>query len=316
MPNVLSFLFSRNRPRLSYVYSQDYWMWPAGKHVFPVKKYRILHERLAARGARREDFLKPQPPPDKDLLLVHTPKYIQKLKTGGLSPAEVMTLELPFSTDLVKFAWLTVGGTILTAEEALRKGLAFHIGGGFHHAFPDHGEGFCLLNDVAVACLKLKVQGRIGKAMIVDCDLHHGNGTAAIFAKEKFVFTFSIHQMDVYPAEKPPGTVDIGLWAGDGDQEYLAALNSYIPRIYLDFAPDIIFYLAGADPYQDDQLGGLKLTKEGLKERDRLIMENARRLRIPVAVVLAGGYASELDDVVDIHLNTAVAAGRALRRFS
>ena len=315
MPNLLSFLFSRSGPRLSYIYSPDYWMWPTGKHVFPVKKYRLLHERLAARGARREDFLKPSPPPDKDLLLVHTPKYIHKLKTGGLSQAEIMTLELPFSVDLVKFAWLTVGGTILTAAVALDKGLAFHVGGGFHHAFPDHGEGFCLLNDVAVAILKLKVQGRIKKAMVVDCDLHHGNGTAAIFAKEKFVFTFSIHQMDVYPGDKPPSDLDVGLWAGDGDEEYLAALRATFPRLYLDFKPEVVFFLAGADPFQGDKLGGLKLTMEGLRERDRIVIENARRLHIPVAVVLAGGYAAELEEVVDIHLNTSAVAARALRRF-
>jgi acetoin utilization deacetylase AcuC-like enzyme len=316
MPNLLSRFFPRSRPRLSYIYSQDYWMWPAGKHVFPVKKYRLLHERLAARGARGEDFLRPHLPPDKDLFLVHTPKYIHKLKTGGLSQAEIMTLELPFSADLVKFAQLTVGGTILTSQEALRRGLALHIGGGFHHAFPDHGEGFCLLNDVAVALLKLKVERRIAKAMIVDCDLHHGNGTAAIFAKEKSVLTFSIHQMDAYPADKPPSSVDVGLWAGDGDEEYLAALKAHLPRLYFDFGPDIVFYLAGADPFGEDRLGGLKLTKEGLRERDRVVIENARRLRIPVAVVLAGGYAAELEDVVDIHLNTVSVAARVLRRFS
>jgi len=315
MPNLLSFIFSRNRPRLSYIYSQDYWMWPMGKHVFPVKKYRLLYEKLAARGARREDFLTPQPPSDRDLLLAHTPKYIHKLKTGGLSPAEIMTLELPFSAELVKFAWLTVGGTILAAEVALRQGLALHVGGGFHHAFPDHGEGFCMVNDVAVAVLKLKVERRVAKAMIVDCDLHHGNGTATIFAKEKSVFTFSIHQMDVYPADKPPSSLDVGLWAGDGDEEYLAALNAHLPRLYMDFKPDIVFYLAGADPFQGDKLGGLKLTKEGLRERDRVVIENARRSRIPVAVLLAGGYAAELEDVVDIHLNTSAVAAKALRRF-
>jgi acetoin utilization deacetylase AcuC-like enzyme len=193
--------------------------------------------------------------------------------------------------------------------------LALHVGGGFHHAFPDHGEGFCVVNDVAVAVLKLLVERRVAKAMVVDCDLHHGNGTATILAKEKSVFTFSIHQMDAYPADKPPSSLDIGLWAGDGDEEYLAALTVHIPRLYEDFKPDIIFYLAGADPFQGDKLGGLKLTKEGLKERDRVVIENARRLRIPVAVLLAGGYAPELEDVVDIHLNTSDVAAKALRRL-
>jgi acetoin utilization deacetylase AcuC-like enzyme len=315
MPNLLSFLFPGGRPRLSYVYSPDYWMWPTGKHVFPVKKYRMVYERLASRGARGEDFLKPRPATEKELLLVHTPKYLRKLKTGGLSHAEAATLELPFSHELVRFAWLTVGGTILAAEQALAKGLAVHIGGGFHHAFPDHGEGFCLLNDVAVSCLKLKVERKIRRAMIVDCDLHQGNGTASIFSRQGFVFTFSIHQMDVYPAEKPPSTLDVGLWSGDGDEEYLAAMNAYFPRLYREFEPDIVFYLAGADPFLGDRLGGLKVTREGLRERDRIVLENARRMGIPVAVVLAGGYALDVEDVVAIHLNTISAAEKALRRF-
>ncbi|MBM3297042.1 MAG: histone deacetylase [Candidatus Aminicenantes bacterium] len=315
MPNFLSLLFSGRRPRLSYIYSPEYWMWPTGKHVFPVKKYRMVYEQLVSRGARREDFLKPRPATEKELLLVHTPKYIRKLKTGGLSHTEAAVLELPYSQDLVRFAWLTVGGTILAAEEALRCGLAVHLGGGFHHAFPDHGEGFCMLNDVAVACLKLKVERKIRKAMIVDCDLHQGNGTASIFSRQGFVFTFSIHQMDVYPAEKPQSRVDVGLWSGDGDEEYLAAMNAYFPRLYREFEPDIVFYLAGADPYLGDQLGGLKVTREGLRERDRLVLENARRLGIPAAVVLAGGYAADVEDVVSIHLGTIAVAERALRRF-
>ncbi|MBN2200142.1 MAG: histone deacetylase [Candidatus Aminicenantes bacterium] len=315
MPNILSFLLPLGRQRLSYVYSPEYWMWPTAKHVFPVKKYRMVYERLASRGARREDFLKPRPATEKDLLLVHTPKYLRKLKTGGLSHAEATALELPFSPDLVRFAFLSVGGTVIAAEQALRCGLAVHLGGGFHHAFPDHGEGFCLLNDVAVSCLKLKVERKIQKAMIVDCDLHQGNGTASIFSRQGFVFTFSIHQMDVYPAEKPPSTVDVGLWSGDGDEEYLSAMNAYFPRLYREFAPDIVFYLAGADPFVGDQLGGLKVTREGLRERDRIVIENARRLGIPLTVVLAGGYAADVEDVVAIHLNTISVAQKTLRRF-
>jgi acetoin utilization deacetylase AcuC-like enzyme len=157
---------------------------------------------------------------------------------------------------------------------------------------------------------------RVGRALIVDCDLHQGNGTAAVFASRKDVFTFSIHQMDIYPSEKPPGSLDVGLWSGQGDAEYLAALRAHVPRIYTEFRPDLILYLAGADPYEKDQLGGLLLSKTGLKERDRVVMEGARRLRIPIAVVLAGGYASEIEETVEIHLNTIRVAQRIQRIYS
>jgi len=298
------------------VYSNEYWMFDTGKHVFPLQKYRLVYENLLAMGARKEDFLRPRPAPDEDLLLVHTPRYLKHLKAGTLASAEVQALELRFSPDLVRFALLSVGGTVLAARKALEDGLALHIGGGFHHAFPDHGEGFCVLNDVAVAGEKAIAEGRARRVMVVDCDLHQGNGTAAVFAGRPDVFTFSIHQMDAYPAEKPPGTLDVGLWAGDGDEAYLAALRSHVPRVYREFRPDLVLYLAGADPYEKDQLGGLLLTKTGLKERDRIVIEGARRLGIPVAVVLAGGYASEIGDTVAIHLNTIRVAQRVERVLS
>lgn len=312
---ILSWLFPGRKFPFKFVYSKDYWMVPVGKHVFPVKKYRLVHERLLAMGAGRDNFRLPRLASDEDVLLVHTARYIKKLKSGTLSGLEQQALELPFSAALVHFAWLSVGGTILTAELALSEGMAIHLGGGFHHAFPDHGEGFCVLNDVAVALEKMKREGRIERAMIVDCDLHQGNGTASIFGGKRYAFTFSIHQMDNYPAEKPASNVDVGLWTGDGDEAYLAELRAHFPALYKQFKPDLVFYLAGADPYQGDQLGGLKLTKEGLKERDRIVIEEARRRKIPVAVVLAGGYAKEPDDVVAVHLNTVRVAQRAQRQF-
>lgn len=298
-----------------FVYSDDYWMLDVGHHVFPIKKYRVIYERLLLDGIAKQNFFSPQPASDEDIGLVHTPRYIRKLKTGSLSREERQKLELPFSLELVRFAWLTAGGTILTSRLALKHGLAVHLGGGFHHAFPDHGEGFCLINDVAVAVEKLRREGRIDKAMLVDCDLHQGNGTAFIFAGRKEVFTFSIHQMDVYPAEKPPSSLDVGLWAGDGDAEYLSSLGAYFPRLYESFRPDFVIYLAGADPYETDKLGGLCLTKEGLRERDRIIIEGARRLRIPLALVLAGGYAADFEDTVAIHLNTIRVARRAWKKY-
>jgi len=312
-PMILSWLFPRRKFPFRFVYSKDYWMLPVGKHVFPVRKYRLLHERLLAMGAGRDNFRQPSPASDEDVLRVHTARYVKKLKTGTLSGLEQQVLELPFSPALVHFAWLSVGGTILTAELALSEGVAVHLGGGFHHAFPDHGEGFCVLNDVAVALEKMRHQGKIRKAMVVDCDLHQGNGTASILAGKPYAFTFSIHQMDIYPAAKPPSSLDIGLWTGDGDESYLAQLRSHFPKLYEQFQPDLVFYLAGADPYQEDQLGGLRLTKEGLRERDRIVLEEARRLGIPVAVVLAGGYAPDPEDVVSIHLNTIRAAQKARR---
>ena len=312
---LLDFFFGK-RFLFKFIYSEDYWMVDIGKHVFPVKKYRLIYEKLLSLGAQKENFLVPQPASDENILLVHTPKYLKKLTSGGLSPGEIQTLELPYSPVLMKFARLYVGGTIVASDQALKDGLAVHIGGGFHHAFPDHGEGFCVLNDVAVALETWRTQGKIKKAMIVDCDLHQGNGTASIFAKKDYAFTFSIHQMDVYPADKPSSTLDVGLWAGDGDEKYLAALREHFPRLYRKFKPDLVFYLAGADPLESDQLGGLIITKHGLLERDGIIIEGARRLNIPLVVLLAGGYAREVEDTVAVHINTIKAAQKAQRKFA
>ncbi len=298
-----------------FVFSNEYWMVETGKHVFPLQKYRLVYENLLAMGAKKENFLRPRPAPDEDVELVHTRRYLKRVKTGGLSAAELKALEIRYSPELVRFALLSVGGTVLAARKALERGLAVHIGGGFHHAFPDHGEGFCLLNDVAVAARKVLEEKRADRVMIVDCDLHQGNGTAAALAGREDVFTLSIHQMDIYPSEKPLSTLDIGLWAGDGDAKYLGELRAHIPKIYKEFRPNIVFYLAGADPFEKDQLGGLALTKAGLKERDKLVIENARHLGIAVVVVLAGGYAQEIKDTVDIHLNTVRIAQRVQRIY-
>jgi len=208
-----------------------------------------------------------------------------------------------------------VGGTIEAAEHAQKEGLCLHLGGGFHHAFYDHGEGFCVLNDTAVALEHLKQKGEIQNAMVVDCDVHQGNGTASVLSGKKHAFTFSIHQMDLYPAVKAESSLDVGLWSGDGDKKYLELLNSHIPRIYQEYQPDLIFYLAGADPFEKDQLGGLKVTMLGLKERDNIVIKNARKLRIPVVVVLAGGYAYDIDDTVTIHMNTIKVAQKVQRKY-
>jgi acetoin utilization deacetylase AcuC-like enzyme len=315
MMRILKFL-ERWRFPIPFVYSDEYWMLDVGQHVFPIKKYRALYERLLLLGARKENFIVPEPASDEDILLVHSPRYVKKLKTASLSSAEIAMIELPFSLELVHFVWLMTGGTILTARLALERGLAVHLGGGFHHAFHDHGEGFCVLNDVAVAVEALKKEGAVERTMVVDCDLHQGNGTAHILSGKGHAFTFSIHQMDLYPSNKPPSTVDVGLWAGDGDEEYLTALRAHFPRLYQEYKPDLVLYLAGADPFEGDQLGSLRLTKDGLRQRDLIVIGEARRIRLPVAVVLAGGYAAELEDTVGIHLNTIRVAQKVQRRYS
>jgi len=312
--NLFKVLVGKRFP-FQLIFSNEYWMVETGKHVFPLQKYRLVYENLLAMGAKKENFLRPRPAPDEDVLLVHTSRYLRHVKTGGLSAAELKALEIRYSPELVRFALLSVGGTVLAARKALESGLAVHIGGGFHHAFPDHGEGFCLLNDVAVAARKVLEDKLADRVMIVDGDLHQGNGTAASLAGRPDIFTMSIHQMDIYPSEKPKSTLDIGLWAGDGDAKYLAELRAHIPKIYQEFRPNLVIYLAGADPYEKDQLGGLALTKSGLKDRDKIVIENARRLGIGVAVVMAGGYALEIKDTVDIHLNTVRIAQRAQRIY-
>jgi len=312
--NLVKVLVGKRFP-FQLIFSNEYWMLETGKHVFPLQKYRLVYENLLAMGAKKENFLRPRPAPDEDIELVHTRRYLKRVKTGGLSPAELRTLEIRYSPELVRFALLSVGGTILAARKALECGLAVHIGGGFHHAFPDHGEGFCLLNDVAVAARKVVKDGLAERVMIVDCDLHQGNGTAAALAGLPEIFTLSIHQMDIYPEEKPASTLDIPLYAGDGDAKYLAGLRAHIPKIYKEFRPRLVIYLAGADPYEKDQLGGLAVSKAGLKERDKIVIENARRMGIPVAVVLAGGYALDIKDTVDIHLNTVRIAQRVQRIY-
>ena len=287
------------------VYSDRYDL-NLGPHVFPSQKYRLIHDRMLQEGfAAPEDFVEPQPAEDEQILLVHTPEWVQKLKTGTLSYVDIMRLEIPYSRQMVDAFWLATGGTILAARHALREGLGFNIGGGFHHAFPGHGEGFCAIHDVAVAIRALQRERLIERAMVVDCDVHHGNGTAGIFAGDASVFTLSIHQFNNYPDEKPPSTIDVNLPDGIGDEDYLHQLReSLLPGIR-DFSPNLIAYIAGADPYREDQLGGLALTKEGLMRRDRLVLETAQSKRVPSVVTLAGGYARNVSDTVDIHCNTA-----------
>jgi len=226
------------------------------------------------------------------------------LQAGKLSYMEILRLEIPYSPELVRAVWLSAGGSILAGRLALEDGICANVGGGFHHAYPDHGEGFCVLNDLAIGVRRLQKDQRIARAMTIDCDVHHGNGTAAIFSGDSSVFTFSIHQENNYPYPKPASTLDVNLRDGVDDAEYLAELEKGLDHALAEFAPDIIYYVAGADPYRDDQLGGLKLTVEGLEKRDRLVFTKARSKHIPVAITLAGGYARRVEDTIQIHTNT------------
>jgi acetoin utilization deacetylase AcuC-like enzyme len=280
-----------------------------GAHVFPSQKFKMVHDALLEEGLADEgDFVEPQSAADEDVLHVHTPAYVQKLQTDSLTLSERMKLEIPVSESTVQAFWLAAGGSILAGRKALEDGFAANLSGGFHHAYPGHGEGFCMLHDVAIAIRTLQAKGDIRTAMTVDTDVHHGNGTAAIFANDAGVFTLSIHQENNYPVPKPPSDQDIGLEDGTGDAEYLDALEKGLIHSLKTMTPDLIFYVGGADPYREDQLGGLALTLEGLQKRDRLVFEHARRRGIPVASTMAGGYARRVADTVRIHVNTIVAA--------
>jgi acetoin utilization deacetylase AcuC-like enzyme len=316
------------------IYSDGYYL-PIGQHVFPAEKYRRVRDQLVETSvAGPEDFITPQPASDEDILLVHTPRYVEKLKTGTLSAREELELEVPFSPELVQAFWLAAGGSILAAQHALSDGVAVNIGGGFHHAFPDHGEGFCMIHDVAVAIRRMQRDNKIHTAMTVDCDVHHGNGTAAIFAGTRTVseplpssgpavlgkkplmrgahagdvFTISLHQENNYPPTKPPSSIDVDLPDGITDDDYLPWLDNALSSGLRQFAPDLICYIAGADPFREDQLGGLALTIEGLKKRDELVFRVAKAQGIPVMVTYAGGYARSVADTVSIHSNTVIAA--------
>jgi len=280
-----------------------------GPHVFPSQKFRLIQLMLLREGiAGPEDFALPEEASDVDLLRVHTAEWIGKLRNGTLTASEIMKLEVPYSPELARACWLAAGGSILAGQMALRDGFGCNLGGGFHHAYANHGEGFCAINDVGVAIRRLQADGAIRKAMVVDTDVHHGNGTAHIFRDDDSVFTISIHQLNNYPAHKPPSNVDLNLDDRVEDDEYLETLLPVVAESLEKFGPDIVFYVGGADPFCEDQLGGLMLTKKGLKERDKRVFEEARKRGVPVATTLAGGYARQVEDTVRIHVNTILAA--------
>jgi acetoin utilization deacetylase AcuC-like enzyme len=323
------------------VYSEKYCL-PIGEHVFRADKYRLIRELLLREHiADESDFIVPQPASEADVMLVHSPLYVSKLMEGTLSAREELEMEIPYSPQVVDAFMLHTGGSILAAERALQDGVCVNIGGGFHHAFPEHGEGFCMMHDFAVAIRAMQKRKLIGRAMTVDCDVHQGNGTAVIFGSaahkpnklpswsaaalgipqdptlsegpSKDVFTISLHQENNYPFIKPASSIDVNLPDGCGDPEYLAWLDNALSSGLRQFDPELICYVAGADPFREDQLGGLNLTIEGLKRRDELVFRAARARDIPVMVTYAGGYANRVEDTVAIHSNTVIAAAEVYR---
>lgn len=299
-----------------WVWHEDY-VADIGPHVFPTAKYRKVRDRLLDERVLGEaDLERPEPIERAALARVHDEAYLRKIEERDFSRHEELVLEVPPTESFVRASRLCADGSRRAGRRALEAGACLHVGGGFHHAFPDHGEGFCLLNDVAVAIRALQAEGRIERAAVVDADVHQGNGTAAVFADDPDVFTFSIHQQHNYPFRKPPSDVDVGLPDGVGDEEYLERLSGRLPEAVEDHRPDLVFYLAGADPYREDQLGGLGLTLEGLRRRDGAVLEACLEAGVPAAVCLAGGYAVRLEDTVEIHCGTGRAVAGARRRLA
>ncbi len=284
------------------VYHPSYQVALPPGHPFPMSKYSLLKDRLLAEGILAAgDILQPEPLDASTLELVHTREYLAKLVSSGLSAAEQRRLGLPWSEALWQRSRLASAGTLLAARAALDQGLAGNLAGGTHHAFADHGEGFCVLNDVAIAIRKLQAEGAIERAAIIDLDVHQGNGTAAIFEADEDVFTFSMHGERNYPLAKMRSNLDVPLKDGVGDAEYLDALRRHVPTVLDTANADIVFYLAGVDVAAGDRYGKLALTEEGVRQRDRRVIEAVRSRGLPLSIVLAGGYAPTRARTAELH---------------
>ena len=275
-------------------------------HRFPIAKYAMLRDAVLAAGLVRPEHLHdPARAPLEDVRLVHEPGYVERLLHGTMPAAEQRTLGFPWSEELVERSFRATGGTLEAAQHALTEGIAMNLAGGTHHAFASHGEGFCVLNDVAITVRALRARGRIVRAAVVDLDVHQGNGTHAIFAGDDDTFTFSMHGRRNYPFRKVAGRLDLELEDGTGDAEYLERLATVLPTVMRDSRPDLVLYVAGADPHEGDALGRLRLTFDGLMRRDALVIESARAVGVPVVIALGGGYGRDIADTVRVHLNTA-----------
>jgi acetoin utilization deacetylase AcuC-like enzyme len=273
-------------------------------HVFPIRKFELVRDKLLAEGIiEPSEIVEPAPAPLEDVLLVHTTDYVSRLCSGNLTTKEIRRLGLPWSESLVQRSFYAVGGTLAATYASLAEGYSSNLAGGTHHSFSDHGEGFCVLNDVAVAIRAMRARQLIQRAAIVDCDVHQGNGTATIFAGDTDTFTLSIHGANNYPLFKAQSTLDVELADGTSDTEYLETLANHLPCVFAA-DPEIVFYLAGADPYKGDKLGRLALSIDGLRERDDYVLRECYEREIPIVTVMSGGYGKDINDTIEIHCNT------------
>ncbi|HSG26010.1 MAG TPA: histone deacetylase [Anaerolineales bacterium] len=300
-------LIDGNSPELfpEFFYHDQHQFYLSDGHSFPISKYALLRQRVIESGLLPEEQLSPGPSAsDSQLALAHTPEYITKVDQGGLTERENRRTGFPWSPELAMRSRRSVGSTIAACRSALRFGFSANLGGGTHHAHADFGQGYCVYNDVAVAALLMQLEGLAKEILICDCDVHQGNGTASILQNNPSVYTFSIHGDKNFPFSKSQSTLDVGLKDGTRDAEYLDALDGALEYISARFTPDLVIYLAGADPFYQDRLGRLALTKQGLLQRDQMIFSTFLSHGIPVAVTMSGGYANQVADIVDIHFGT------------
>jgi len=285
-------------------YTSKYYADIGDAHIFPIRKFELVRDQLIREGTlHSNELVEPSPADINDVLLVHSEDYVTRLCRGTLTEKEIRRLGLPWSEALVRRSFYAVGGTVAAALHSLAQGYASNLAGGTHHAYPDHGAGFCVLNDVAVAIRTLRSRGLIRRAAIIDCDVHQGDGTAVVFAEDSETFTFSMHGANNYPLFKARSRLDIELPDQTTNEAYLKILSENLPIIF-QHDPEIVFYLAGADPYKDDKLGKLSLTIDGLRARDQIVLAECYEREVPVTTVMSGGYGKQITDTVEIHCNT------------
>lgn len=295
---------NQRRPPIAY-YSDTFVLPLPEGHRFPMQKYRLLRERVIADGIIPPDRLAvPPAATDEMLMRAHTADYVHRVQHGTLSRQEIRRIGFPWSPQMVERSRRSVGATVAAAHVALHYGVGINLAGGTHHATADEGQGFCVFNDVAVAARALQAEGVVQRVLVVDCDVHQGNGTAAIFADDPTVYTFSIHGAKNFPFRKINGDLDIALDDNTEDDAYLEALERGLTRAFEEANAEIVFYVSGADPFVGDRLGRLALSKQGLAQRDRMVFSFCRRAGLPVVVVMAGGYAVPIEETVDIHVQT------------
>ena len=295
--------------RLRLYYSDTFVLPLSHQHRFPISKYRLLRDRIEASDLlRRCELVIPPGATDEELRLVHTDRYIDAMRNGDLTELEQRRIGFPWSPEMDERSRRSTGATIAAAKVALEVGIAVNLAGGTHHSFPDHGQGYCVFNDCWVAARMLQREAQISRALFVDLDVHQGNGTAAVAAGDDSLFTFSMHCSKNFPFNKTDGDLDVALPPETGDDQYLEELEGALADIEQRFTPDIVFFLAGADPYVGDRLGQLSLTKDGLGKRDRMVFEHFSSRGVPISMAMAGGYAPKIDDIVDIHFATISAA--------